>query len=516
MYLFKYFLNLLLFAPALLISQNYPEPKFNKDFTKVLNEKFDTKYFTFEKQYEKGKRLLNVSHSGAEFARSYGNMGYAKYKLFQYSEAIPLMEKAKLYANKSNYVLYMFGMNITLKDAYRQSGLLKKSEECWQEAQNIAKKYNDDNLYFTLYYVFAQDYEKEGKYTEAIAYLEKQLELIKGDKKNILTAASINSNIAYDYLKQNNTNRAKEYLEKATPVIENKENTHQIQELEIYYLAKALYAFKSQKHDEAKKYFKLGLDEAKRRDDKDQFVLITEELLKTNIHFPDNELIFKKYIDNQNTRAGEIKKVVGKDEFHKDQIIKTSTNYISYLIISIICIAAFVSLQLYLYRRKNKHLKTKIDRILDEFNKSNEATKSEPRKNKDTTEAHKNVRTAKETEEQLLQKIEEFEKGNVFTEKNFTMAKMAALLESNSIHINYVLQKYRGKTFSDFINELKINYIVRLLINDPKYLNYKISYLSDLAGFSNHSRFTQIFKKQLKISPSEFISDLEAKNILKK
>ena len=292
MYLFKYFLNLLLFAPALLISQNYPEPKFNKDFTKVLNEKFDTKYFTFEKQYEKGKRLLNVSHSGAEFARSYGNMGYAKYKLFQYSEAIPLMEKAKLYANKSNYVLYMFGMNITLKDAYRQSGLLKKSEECWQEAQNIAKKYNDDNLYFTLYYVFAQDYEKEGKYTEAIAYLEKQLELIKGDKKNILTAASINSNIAYDYLKQNNTNRAKEYLEKATPVIENKENTHQIQELEIYYLAKALYAFKSQKHDEAKKYFKLGLDEAKRRDDKDQFVLITEELLKTNIHFPDYELIF--------------------------------------------------------------------------------------------------------------------------------------------------------------------------------------------------------------------------------
>lgn len=74
-------------------------------------------------------------------------------------------------------------------------------------------------------------------------------------------------------------------MEKATPVIENKENTHQIQELEIYYLAKALYAFKSQKHDEAKKYFKLGLDEAKRRDDKDQFVLITEELFKNKYPF---------------------------------------------------------------------------------------------------------------------------------------------------------------------------------------------------------------------------------------
>jgi len=92
------------------------------------------------------------------------------------------------------------------------------------------------------------------------------------------------------------------------------------------------------------------------------------------------------------------------------------------------------------------------------------------------------------------------------------MAKMAALMDSNAMHINYVLQKYRGKTFTDYINELKINYIVRLLINNPQYLNYKISYLSDIAGFSNHSRFTQIFKKELGVSPSEFISGLEAKN----
>lgn len=495
-----------------LYSQNYPDPKFSKKYLDEFNKEIDIRNFTYEREYKRAERLLEISQSDDEFTRSYANMGYAKYKLFKYSEAIPLMEKAKQYAQKSNYVLFLFGMNITLKDAYKKIGFHKKSEECWEEAQNIAKKYNDDKLLFSVYNVFATDFENEGRYDDAITYHKKNLELIKGDQKNILTAASINSSIAYDYLKGNQVQQAKSYLIKATPIIENKENTHKIQELEIYYLAKALFAYQKYDKNEAKNYFKLGLDEAKRRNDKDKFVLITEELLKTDINFPNSKLIFETYIDSQNTKAGEIEKVVGKDESHKTALIERSKSYISSLIISIFIIAALSSMLIYFYKRKNKRLKEKIDKIVAEY------TANVQSKQKDSTfadnkliEIKKNISISTETEQYLLQKIEQFEKGNDFTEKSFTMAKMAALMESNAMHINYVLQKYRGKTYTDFINELKINYIVQLLINNPEYLNYKISYLSDLAGFSNHSRFTQIFKKELGISPSEFISGLEAK-----
>ncbi|MBN9313454.1 MAG: hypothetical protein BGO40_06125 [Chryseobacterium sp. 39-10] len=503
--------------PSILFSQNYPEPNFSKKFNQKLNEKFDTKYFTYEKQFELGKQLLKLSHSDAEFARSYGNMGYAKYQLLKYSEAIPLMEKAKQYAQKSNYVLFLFGMNITLKDAYKKIGFHKKSDECWEEAQNIAKKYNDDKLLFSVYNVFATDFENVGKYDDAITYHKKNLELIKDDQKNILTAASINSSIAYDYLKGNQIEQAKSYLIKATPIIENKENTHKIQELEIYYLAKALFAYQKHDKNEAKNYFKLGLDEAKRRNDKEKFVLITEELLKTDINFSNSKLIFETYIDSQNTKAGEIGKVVGKDEYHKTELIKRSKSYISSLLISIFIIAVLSSILIYFYKRKNQRLKEKIDQIVADFNNKH-ITNAQSIQNNSTfidnkpTEIRKTISISTETEQYLLQKIEQFEKGNDFTEKSFTMAKMAALMDSNAMHINYVLQKYRGKTFTDYINELKINYIVRLLINNPQYLNYKISYLSDIAGFSNHSRFTQIFKKELGVSPSEFISGLEAKN----
>ena len=119
---------------------------------------------------------------------------------------------------------------------------------------------------------------------------------------------------------------------------------------------------------------------------------------------------------------------------------------------------------------------------------------------------------SEEKEKELLMKIEEFEKTELFTDEKFTMAKYALALESNAKYINYVLQKYKENTFSDYLNELRVKYIVNKLVEHPEYLNYKIGYLAKVSGFNSHSRFTYIFKKVLNISPSEFISQLNRKN----
>ncbi|MCT4074668.1 AraC family transcriptional regulator [Elizabethkingia anophelis] len=57
-----------------------------------------------------------------------------------------------------------------------------------------------------------------------------------------------------------------------------------------------------------------------------------------------------------------------------------------------------------------------------------------------------------------------------------------------------------------------MNHIITKLYEEPEYLNYKISYLADIGGFSSHSHFTQIFKKEVEISPSEFITQLKRNN----
>jgi YesN/AraC family two-component response regulator len=119
------------------------------------------------------------------------------------------------------------------------------------------------------------------------------------------------------------------------------------------------------------------------------------------------------------------------------------------------------------------------------------------------------LRISIEAEKELLVKLKEFENKDAFTKKGFTMYNMESSFGANRMYINYILQKYRGKNFSNYINEIRIKYIVNKISNNSEYLNYKISYLAELSGFSNHSRFTQIFKKELQISPSEFIEKLK-------
>lgn len=86
---------------------------------------------------------------------------------------------------------------------------------------------------------------------------------------------------------------------------------------------------------------------------------------------------------------------------------------------------------------------------------------------------------------------------------------MANQFGTNTKYLTQMLRQEYDKDFSAYINELRINYIVGLLENEPKYRQYKISYLAELVGYSSHSKFAAVFKKVKKCSPSEFISNLE-------
>lgn len=120
------------------------------------------------------------------------------------------------------------------------------------------------------------------------------------------------------------------------------------------------------------------------------------------------------------------------------------------------------------------------------------------------------ISEAKESE--LLEKLNHFETGTDFMAKNFTLSNLASILDTNTKYVHYLLKAHRNKNFNDYINGLKIKYIVHCLCKEPKFQNYKISYLADIGGFSSQSRFAYIFKKEVGLSPSEFIRTLKRKN----
>ena len=89
------------------------------------------------------------------------------------------------------------------------------------------------------------------------------------------------------------------------------------------------------------------------------------------------------------------------------------------------------------------------------------------------------------------------------------MSNLCAELKVNTKYLNHVLKNEMNTDFNTYINNLKIQYIVKLLNTNIEARNYKLSYLAELVGFSSHSRFTQVFKQIVGKSPSSYLTDLQ-------
>lgn len=117
-------------------------------------------------------------------------------------------------------------------------------------------------------------------------------------------------------------------------------------------------------------------------------------------------------------------------------------------------------------------------------------------------------KVSKEKEDEILQKLKEWELSTNFLNKNMSISILSAQTEINTKYLSEVINSNKGKNFNGYINELRINHIAFLLKNDPAYLNYKVSYLAEYSGFSSHGAFTNVFKSVTGMSPNHYIQEI--------
>lgn len=122
----------------------------------------------------------------------------------------------------------------------------------------------------------------------------------------------------------------------------------------------------------------------------------------------------------------------------------------------------------------------------------------------------KNIST--ETETKILKKFENFEKKQRFLEPNISLGTLALDFKTNTTYITYVIKKHKNENLINYINKLRIEYIIQKMASDPEYANYKIEYLAQESGFASYSTFKRIFTKETGIDPSKFINYLKQAN----
>ena len=88
---------------------------------------------------------------------------------------------------------------------------------------------------------------------------------------------------------------------------------------------------------------------------------------------------------------------------------------------------------------------------------------------------------------------------------DFSLAKLAKLVGSNTAYVSQVINEKTGQTFSIVVGKYRIKEACRRLNDTKNYGHVTIESISEGVGFKSRSTFIAAFKRQIGLTPSEYI-----------
>ncbi|MPT30746.1 MAG: AraC family transcriptional regulator, partial [Chryseobacterium sp.] len=335
----------------------------------------------------------------------------------------------------------------------------------------------NNNQLLGLNYYYLKEYDK------ALGYYDIALKNLGQMPDNFMKALVING-IARIFIAKKDVGQAKKRLDEAKRLAE-----------ESSYLS-----LKSEIYETSQEYYSLIKD--------------IDKLQETKVK--QDSIIDKIETNSSSFISASVSKLIkNNDDIKKETEKKNIAIWIALLLI----ISGIV--YFFLYRRKQKDNFNKFKQFMENQIKTQDLNFEIPPNNIDNELHHEtnydnrsegseqNTMMTPATEKKILLKLEKFEQSKLFTRSTVSLPYLASYCNTNTKYLSYVVNTYKKKDFKNYINELRIKYIIDKLKNDPQYHKYKISTLAEEVGFSSQSKFAAAFRKITELSPSQFIEHLK-------
>jgi AraC-like DNA-binding protein len=180
------------------------------------------------------------------------------------------------------------------------------------------------------------------------------------------------------------------------------------------------------------------------------------------------------------------------------------------IIVLLSLVLAFAGAMYYFFRKQVIH-KKRFHKLLEEQHQKQQyaiATKA-------TKEVATTENTIKELPEELvneiLAKLKKFEASTKFVKKKYTLPLLAKELNTNGTYLSKVINEVKQVNFSNYLNQLRIDYAVARITNDSRFREYTIKAIAEECGFKTQQSFSAAFYKKTGIKPSFFIRQLKNK-----
>ena len=412
-------------------------------------------------------------------------IGLIKTNLGKYEEALPLIKQHYLFlkSNNDNSSAEISYSTFLLADLYNRLG---KPDSAIYYNNRRLKEIKPQNSYYK-YFIFSNgiSYNIKKQYITSNILLDKAISLIHPSPDKLNLAISYyyrGSNILHG---EKNLQKAKMYFEKVDSIMTiSKEYTPDIRN----------------------NYINLIEISKKLNDDKEQLYYLNrlieiDEILNQNDHILSKNVT--KYYDMPDLLS-EKEKIISKINSEKQIYI-----YVGGFIFIVLVFSSY-----YIFKIK-KEKKVLDKRFYDLISRSENNLKSPPlidddSKLKKSVTNEKNVKSfdlpiAKE----LVEKLRKFENDCGFLELNLKLIDLADRFDTNSSYLSKTINQYKRKNFSQYLNDLRIDYAVIKLKKDKKIRKYTVKALAEEFGFNNSESFAKAFHANTGLQPSYFIKKLK-------
>lgn len=397
--------------------------------------------------------------------------------------------KSNTYINLGNSYEGYYSKNREKRD------LLDSAEFFYKKAISYSDKFIDNKINSKLslgnIYLFKKDFNNAEKIYYDISVYAKQ-----ANNEYLFQIANYNLGDLYYSLKK--YDRALIFLKKVDSIsVKNKttENSY----FKSNYIQAKIYSKKNEP-ELAYKHSKLYLDSYEKYEGN-----MREEALEVNYQLGTADLS-EEMLDLQ--------------ERYKYEVFWSKALKVFYVIL-VIGIVFFLIKNI---RDKNKAQK-KMNALIEEFKANLEKKEIEKAEISDI-EIEKPLVETPELEEVLLKKenanlsIDEAKENKIvekllaleekleYLNADFTLSYVAKKIKTNTTYLSYVVNKRFGKSFGEYSNELKINYVINQMITNHLYRKYSTQAIAESVGFKNAVSFAKSFRKRTGVSPAQFANNI--------
>ncbi|MDB0037839.1 AraC family transcriptional regulator, partial [bacterium] len=159
--------------------------------------------------------------------------------------------------------------------------------------------------------------------------------------------------------------------------------------------------------------------------------------------------------------------------------------------------------------RKNivdkRRARLKLKDFKEKFNQE-----EEERKKHVYSDTIQNFTMNDQKEKEILVALEKLIDKDYYLTSEFSLQNAAKKIKTNTTYLSHVVNKNYGKAFSEYSNELKVNYVIRQLMENKTYRKYSTQAMAESVGYKSAVSFTRSFKKRTGVTPVQFLKSVES------